>query len=33
MGGFGHRSYVEAILGGVTRRMLTKSPIPVLLAH
>jgi nucleotide-binding universal stress UspA family protein len=33
MGGFGHRSLVEAILGGVTRRMLTKSPIPVLLAH
>jgi nucleotide-binding universal stress UspA family protein len=33
MGGFGHRGFVEAIFGGVTRRMLTKSPIPVLLAH
>lgn len=33
MGGFGHRPFVEALFGGVTRRMLTKSPVPVLLAH
>jgi nucleotide-binding universal stress UspA family protein len=33
MGGFGHRRFVEALFGGVTRRMLTKSPVPVFLAH
>lgn len=33
MGGFGHRPLVEHLLGGVTRAMLTKSPVPVLLAH
>ena len=33
MGGFGHRRFVEALLGGVTRTMLAKSPIPVFLAH
>ncbi|MEO7691142.1 MAG: universal stress protein [Sphingomonas sp.] len=33
MGGFGHRRLAEALFGGVTRTMLTKSPIPVLLAH
>ena len=33
MGGFGHPRFLEALFGGVTRRMLTQSPIPVLLAH
>ena len=33
MGGFGHCNFVETLFGGVTRRMLTKSSIPVLLAH
>ena len=33
MGGFGHRRLVEALFGGVTRKMLTESPIPVFLAH
>jgi len=33
MGGFGHARFVEALLGGVTRRMLTESPIPVFMAH
>ena len=33
MGGFGHRRFVEALFGGVTRRMLTASPIPLFLAH
>jgi len=33
MGGFSHSRFVEALLGGVTRRMLTESPIPLFLAH
>jgi len=33
MGGFGHLRFVEALFGGVTREMLTNSPIPVFLAH
>jgi len=33
MGGFGHRRFVEALFGGVTRTMLAKSPVPVFLAH
>ena len=33
MGGFGHRRFAEALFGGVTRTMLTKSPIPVFLTH
>jgi nucleotide-binding universal stress UspA family protein len=33
MGGFGHARWVEALFGGVTRRMLGHAPIPVLLAH
>lgn len=33
MGGFGHRRFVEALFGGVTRTMLSDSPIPVLMAH
>jgi len=33
MGGFGHRRFVEALVGGVSRKMLTESPVPVLFAH
>jgi nucleotide-binding universal stress UspA family protein len=33
MGGFGHSRFVEATLGGFTRRMLHESPVPLLLAH
>ncbi|WP_404712573.1 universal stress protein [Sphingomonas sp. MMS24-J13] len=33
MGGFGHARFAEALFGGVTRRMLSESPVPVLLAH
>lgn len=32
-GGFGHRRFVERLLGGVTRYLLTHSPIPLFLAH
>lgn len=33
MGGFGHSRFVEAMLGGVTRRMLKECPVPLFLAH
>lgn len=33
MGGFGHSRFLEAAFGGVTRRMLSESPVPLLLAH
>jgi len=33
MGGFGHGRLAEAVFGGVTRRMLAESPIPLLLAR
>ncbi len=33
MGGFGHSRLHEALLGGVTRRMLTECPIPLFLMH
>ncbi len=33
MGGFGHSRMREALFGGVTRRLLSESPIPLLLAH
>lgn len=33
MGGFSHSRFREALLGGVTRRMLDESPIPLFLAH
>jgi nucleotide-binding universal stress UspA family protein len=33
MGAFGHRRFVEALLGGVTRKVLGECPIPILLAH
>lgn len=33
MGGFGHSRFAQAMLGGVTRRMLRESPVPLFLAH
>jgi nucleotide-binding universal stress UspA family protein len=33
MGGFGHSRLLEAVFGGVTRRLLEDSPIPLLIAH
>ena len=33
MGGFGHSRFAEALFGGATRKILTGSAIPVLLAH
>ena len=33
MGGFGHGRIREAVFGGVSRRMLTESPVPLLMAH
>ena len=33
MGGYGHSRFREWILGGVTRHVLSESPVPVLTAH
>ena len=33
MGAFGHSRAREYLFGGVTRRMLGESPLPLLLAH
>ena len=33
MGGFGRSRFAEAMLGGVTRRMLHECPVPLFLAH
>jgi nucleotide-binding universal stress UspA family protein len=33
MGGYGHSRFREMVLGGVTRNVLSKSDIPVLMAH
>jgi len=33
MGGFGHSRFMEAMLGGVTRRMLDECPVPIFVAH
>jgi nucleotide-binding universal stress UspA family protein len=33
MGGFGHSRVTEALFGGVTRKMLSASPVPLLIAH
>jgi nucleotide-binding universal stress UspA family protein len=33
LGAFGHSRLREAIFGGVTRHMLTESPVPLFLAH
>jgi nucleotide-binding universal stress UspA family protein len=33
MGGYGHSRAFEAVFGGVTRKMLSEAPVPVLFAH
>jgi nucleotide-binding universal stress UspA family protein len=33
MGGYGHSRFREIVLGGVTRALIKKSPVPILLAH
>ena len=33
MGGYGHSRLQEWVFGGVTRHMLTRSPLPVFMAH
>ncbi len=33
MGGFGHPRFIEALFGGVTRKLLSESPVPLFLAH
>jgi len=33
MGGFSHLRFVQALFGGVTRTMLTESPVPIFMAH
>lgn len=33
MGGFSHSRFREALFGGVTRKMLDNSPVPLFLAH
>ncbi|MGZ8361632.1 MAG: universal stress protein [Allosphingosinicella sp.] len=33
MGAFGHSRLVESLFGGVTRRLLKESPVPLLIAH
>jgi nucleotide-binding universal stress UspA family protein len=33
MGGYGHSRFREFVFGGVTRLMLSKTPVPVLMAH
>jgi nucleotide-binding universal stress UspA family protein len=33
MGAYGHSRFREAVLGGATRDMLLRSPVPLLLAH
>lgn len=33
MGGFGRSRFLEAVLGGVSRKMLTASPVPVVMMH
>lgn len=33
MGGYGHSRFLEWIMGGVTRRILTDADVPVLIAH
>ena len=33
MGGFGRPRLIEALFGGVSRRLLSESPVPLLMAH
>jgi nucleotide-binding universal stress UspA family protein len=32
-GGYGHSRFLETVLGGVTRTLMSSSPVPVLLSH
>jgi nucleotide-binding universal stress UspA family protein len=32
-GAYGHNRFREWVLGGVTRELLERAPVPVLLAH
>jgi nucleotide-binding universal stress UspA family protein len=32
-GAYGHSRFRELVLGGVTRELLERAPVPVLLAH
>lgn len=33
MGGFGHSRMIEALFGGVSQRLLTESPVPLVMVH
>jgi nucleotide-binding universal stress UspA family protein len=33
MGAYGHSRLAEAIFGGVTKRLLDESPVPLFLVH
>jgi nucleotide-binding universal stress UspA family protein len=33
IGGYGHSRYREIVLGGMTRALIKKSPVPILLSH
>lgn len=33
MGGFGHSRFVQSLFGGVSRRLIDESPVPLVLAH
>ena len=33
LGAYGHSRFTEAVFGGVTRSMLIRSPVPLILAH
>ena len=33
MGGYGHSPLTERLIGGMTRNLLSKSPVPLFLAH
>lgn len=33
MGGYGHARWLEAVFGGTTDKLLSRSPVPVFLAH
>jgi nucleotide-binding universal stress UspA family protein len=33
MGGYGHSPMIERLIGGMTRKMMSTSPVPLLLAH
>jgi nucleotide-binding universal stress UspA family protein len=33
IGGYGHSRFREIVLGGMTRALIKKSPVPILLSH